>query len=544
MKLARIAIFLTGMIGLMAGGLTAISSLKAGQEQAQIRANENLKAQATLMVDQFYSALDSAKKSALAPNLENAPAFVVSRGEIAVDNGAPGSMVSFTSEDLALQERVLNSVKAQVSMNDLKLSKLQTGIFDLSENGNKVGVFLVVPGNNEKLAIALIDPVKAVAGLEKMNSSGKSGYLIFKDGRVLAHSVSSFVGTNLKKVATLKDSLENLFLGAQTGMVERYSQVDGTKESAAFVRAGALPFALAVEEKAISPVLSSEWFDEQWASGAARKNLGVGMMLIAICLVMFSLLSAWATRSVKQDLKAFSENRDSPVLIPETGRIAPSLVEMNAATEKFALNRERSDSARESARSNAGRIASDPEALSRLLSRVQGAHALEAVERELASFGHELTGAPVLVLRYQRQLQNLSLASVSGSLSVDNWNTAQAYVRKDIELQVEQLSDSGKIASLTQYAPIRKLIQSIAPGRDFEAWALTSAPEVSLQSKLTGVLILMDPSSQSPQSRPVLAGLIKEIGNYLYAQGNRIRSKNPAVAGVSVRVDAPSPGQA
>lgn len=543
MKLARIAIFLTGMIGLMAGGLTAISSLKTGQEQAQIRANENLKAQATLMVDQFYSALDSAKKSALATNLENAPSFIVSRGEIAVINGAPGSFDSFTSEDLALQERVLNSVKAQVSMNDLKLSKLQTGIFDLNETGNKVGIFLVIPGNNEKLVIALIDPVKAIAGLEKMNSSGKSGYLIYKDGRVLAHSVSSFVGTNLKKVATLKDSLENLFLGAQTGMVERYSQVDGTKESAAFVRAGALPFALAVEEKAISPVLSSEWLDEQWASGAARKNLGVAMMLIAICLVMFSLLSAWATRSVKQDLKAFSENRDSPGLAPESGRIAPSLVEMNAATEKFAINRERSESARESARANAGRIA-DPESLSRLLSRVQGVHALEAVERELASFSHELTGAPVLVLRYQRQLQNLSLASVSGNLSVENWNTAQAYVRKDIELQVEQLSDSGKIASLTQYAPIKKLLQAIAPGRDFEAWALTSTPDVSLQSKLTGVLILMDPSSQSPQVRPLLAGLIKEIGNYLYAQGNRIRSKSSPAQGVSVRVDAPSPGQA
>jgi hypothetical protein len=148
------------------------------------------------------------------------------------------------------------------------------------------------------------------------------------------------------------------------------------------------------------------------------------------------------------------------------------------------------------------------------------------------------------VLRYQRQLQNLSLASVSGNLSVENWNTAQAYVRKDIELQVEQLSDSGKIASLTQYAPIKKLLQAIAPGRDFEAWALTSTPDVSLQSKLTGVLILMDPSSQSPQVRPLLAGLIKEIGNYLYAQGNRIRSKSSPAQGVSVRVDAPSPGQA
>jgi hypothetical protein len=62
MKLARIAIFLAGVIGMTTGGLVTISALKSNQEQDLIRTHENLKSQATVLVDQFFSILESAKK--------------------------------------------------------------------------------------------------------------------------------------------------------------------------------------------------------------------------------------------------------------------------------------------------------------------------------------------------------------------------------------------------------------------------------------------------------------------------------------------------
>ena len=62
MKLARIAIFLAGVIGMTAGGLVTISALKSSQEQELIRTHETLKSQATVLVDQFFSILESAKK--------------------------------------------------------------------------------------------------------------------------------------------------------------------------------------------------------------------------------------------------------------------------------------------------------------------------------------------------------------------------------------------------------------------------------------------------------------------------------------------------
>ena len=61
MKVAKIAIFLTGMIGLAIGGLMSISSLRNQQKEAQIRTYENLKSEAQVLVDQFFGAVEATK---------------------------------------------------------------------------------------------------------------------------------------------------------------------------------------------------------------------------------------------------------------------------------------------------------------------------------------------------------------------------------------------------------------------------------------------------------------------------------------------------
>jgi hypothetical protein len=148
----------------------------------------------------------------------------------------------------------------------------------------------------------------------------------------------------------------------------------------------------------------------------------------------------------------------------------------------------------------------------------------------------------VAYFRYQRRIQNLNLTSRSEGLQIDHDQANQIYVRKDIELQVEQLADSGKVASLTHYAPIKKMITTGFQGRAYEAWAVTSTPDVSGQAKLVGVLVLVEPTAKSPRVRPVLAKLLKESGNYLYAQGNKLRPKSrtqsePLPYGVSQNPD-------
>lgn len=550
MKFVRVAIFLAGMTGLVIGGLTGVSSLKNDQEQAEIRSHENLKAQATLLVDQFFSVMEYGRgvAQATAQNPSTAVlSYVTHRGVLKLKQGAPEEFESFASldlsntaqaPDLALEQRVLQALKNQLSMGDLSLTRQAFGTYDISEGGAKEGLFLAVPSSEsdfEKVNVVLIDPVRAFSGIQKFAQGEQTAYLVHKNGRVLNHTVSSFVGADLRKTDALKEMIENLFLGAQTGSVDSYRNPEGDRNRVAFVRAGVLPFAFAVEEKAPAPVFTAPWIQEQAQSGAARKSFGFALVLIAIALISFSVVSAWASREVEKQISSARESRREsrplPVVAPSLGqnKIAPSMMSqqpnVEQAAESFVENRRSIDHEKSLAVEGVRNILPERDTVSEFLSRIPSFPTLEGIEKELVTLCSELTESPVLYFRYQRRNQNLSLAAVAGEVRIPNHSQMQAYVRKDIELQVEQLSENGRIASLNNYGPMSKLMLGQLNVAHFEAWGVTSSPEVSGQSKMTGVLIVLQAGMKSAQVRPSLARVLAEAGNVLYARSNKLESR-------------------
>jgi hypothetical protein len=571
MKLVRIAIFLTGITGLIMGGLTSISSLRTDQEQAGIRTNENLKSQATILVDQFFGTLESTKAFNQGNGVNSLP-YLTHRAVLNLKQGAPSDFESFNAAevtpsspavDLALEERVMNALKNQLSIGDLRITKVCMGTYDLNEGGSKEGIFIAQPvfkivngvadtSSIEKANIALIDPVKAFAGVQKLASGESTAFLLNKKGKVLAHTLNAYVGTDLRKISHLKDTIENLFLGTQTGSVDRYTNVDGTKSQVAFVRAGAYPFAFAVEQKATPAVLSSEWMSEQMESGAARKNLGFALVVIAIALITFTVVSTWAGRELNKQIEANREVRkenavDLPMGIAPSmlaKKVAPSAMataqaavkapitaqaSIESAADSFVEFRAQLEQERDHSHQQARLITTDRDYVRELLGRIESSLTAEGIEKELTSLSSELTESPVLFLRYNRRNQNLTLASVAGEIRIPNYVQMQAYVRKDIELQVEQLAEGGKVASLTNYGPINKLMITHLNVAHFEAWGVTSSPEISGQARLVGVLVVLHAGMRSAQVRPTLAKILKESGNYLYAQNNKLKPKSKNV---------------
>ena len=63
----------------------------------------------------------------------------------------------------------------------------------------------------------------------------------------------------------------------------------------------------------------------------------------------------------------------------------------------------------------------------------------------------------------------------------------------------------------------------------FEAWAVTSEADVSGTPKLVGVLVILNAGFRSAQSRPVLSKMLRETGNYLFAQTNKVGSKTRSI---------------
>lgn len=551
MKFVRIAIFLAGMMGLVIGGLTGVSSLKNDQEQAEIRSHENLKSQAALLVDQFFGAIENGKVAAASSQGGVLP-YITHRATLKMNQGAPEDFESFSSidssvlPDPAFELRVLQAIKSQIAIGDLKLSRLGLGTYEQIEGGLKEGIFILTPvfkagengteGNVEKVQVVLLDPVRAFSGVQKLAQSEQSAYLIHRNGKVLAHTVSSYVGADLKKTDRLRGVIENLFLGAQTGAVDSYSHPEGGRNRVAFVRAGVSPFAFAVEERASPAVFTAPWFREQVQSGAARKNAGFALVLIAIALIAFSVVSSWASREVEKQVLAGRQMREEqgvkiPALAPSLAqnRVAPSVMTSQAQAEKAAdsfvdqrqqIQEERAQSSRE-----ARALVTDRDPVIEFLSRTQNTPTLEGLEQELASLSSEMTDSPVLYFRYHRRNQGLTLASVAGEVRIPNHHQMQAYVRKDIELQVEQLADGGRIASLNNYGPISKIMMTQLNVAHFEAWAVTSNPEVSGQARMTGVLVVLQAGMRSAQVRPVLAKLLAEAGSYIYARANKLESR-------------------
>ena len=94
MKTARIAIFLTGMIGLGMGGLMSLSSIQSQQEEAVIRTNESLKTQAQVYVDQLFGAIESVRTG-------GNPNFVLNQYTVKLNQGVPSEVEKSAKDNIA-----------------------------------------------------------------------------------------------------------------------------------------------------------------------------------------------------------------------------------------------------------------------------------------------------------------------------------------------------------------------------------------------------------------------------------------------------------
>lgn len=573
MKFVRIAIFLTGIMGLLMGGVTTVSGLKSSQDEALLKTHEQLKSEATLMVDQLFGVLDTAKSVASNPGWENIPNYITHRAVVKLKDGAPSEIESLASidslknpstvnqQDFSLEERVLSTLKSELAIGDLRISKISYGTYALNDIGSKEGIFVAVPVQRvvngvvdptvfEKVNVVLVDPARAFSSLEKVSGAKENAYLLNRKGKVLAHTHSAFIGTDLKKQNALKETIENLFLGAQTGSVGKYNNLEGNPQNYAFVRAGVSPFAFGIEQRALSPLLSSAWVNESIHSGPVRENIGLSLVVFAIALMLFSGISIYATKKIEAEMtesrRSNSESQNirtpiaplSPAFQMQEKMASPASRELEtflprsveAAVQNFSEAKGAEQELKREAVASRNVLEQNRGELDGTLERVRNAFTAEAIEQELVKIGSEMTESPVLFFRYHRRNQSLTLTSLAGDVRIPNYTAMQAYVRKDIELQVEQLAEEGKVASVTNYGPINKLMISHLNVAHFEAWAVTSSSEVSGQARLVGVMIILQAGIKSAQARPLLARVLKETGNYLYAASSKLKPKSQTVS--------------
>ncbi len=562
-RFSRFAVFITGMVALVAGGGMTLSSFHEKQESTTLQINLELKQQAESWVNQFFSLIEVIRSSA---NLNTLP-YVTHRGLVTLKQGIPDTVESLDfiqNGDAAanqsnlelseLEKQLLASLKQQVIFSDLKLTRSAMGSL---ENGMLFYVNLKLQPNqataesdSAALEVILIDPVLALSGFKK----SPRVFLMNSSGKVLAHTMDSFVGTDLKKLDLLRDPIETLFLGAQTGYVGRYRSTDGLRNQVAFVRIGTMPFAIGSEKRSPPPVLSSAWIQEFLASGSAKTSLGIMALCLALALAVIAGISVAIgrlARTAEQQKPVFTELANQwafqKVAEPPPAPKKLQNIKIQKSTadwadqfveQKIQIQIETKKSEQEAEaiveavtdtkndKSNSG-SASFPE---QLIERMKKAYTLETIERDLVDLTSKMIQRPVLYFRYHPRSQILGLSAAAGSVKIQNHSLMQAYVRRDIEAQIIGFANQRKVASVTHYGPLAKMIQQQIQNQattagGFEAWSVTSDVSVSAAgAQLVGVIVLMQSGFSSADLRPQFSKMIREAGSYLYAQGNKIRS--------------------
>jgi hypothetical protein len=322
--------------------------------------------------------------------------------------------------------------------------------------------------------------------------------------------------------------------------------IDGNRQQVAFVRAGTLPFAIGVEQRALTPAFTFAWFQEQLGSGAARKGLGMILVVMASALLMFSLVSLVFNRRIQSELIPeknnfkfqFEEKRTQPPVFNKSESISDEKIQN--ATEQFVSSRTQIEGEFRNLSDAANVLANGKQPApvkinihrdyaEELVNRVKQATSSNEIEKTIAQLTSEMSESPTLFFRYNRRLQNLVLGTVAGQIQIGNPSLFQAYIRKDIEEQIENFASEGKVASLANYGPVNKMILNQLNIAHFEAWAITSDSEVSGTPKLVGVLVILNASFRSAQTRPILSRMLKETGNYLFATSSKITSRRRSI---------------
>lgn len=436
----------------------------------------------------------------------------VNKGTLKLKEGLPYEVLLAQTnlpEELSLQERILRVFQNQLSTADLKQKGVQTFTVKRSELGSQELLILARPGKGDDVSFTVLDPSAVSAVLAKAHPHKVA--LLGALGKVVAHTQASMIGADFSKDSALKSAIGTVMT---TGRVVE----SGTRESGksdlleyAILRTSVPGLAVLVERSQMAAAFSISGL-------AAEKKPFFSMILASILVFSAAVLLVRTRRSeeaiefpkyppkdhAKQVLARATEALPGAqtLRIKEQQRAAEAQVAIvqRSAKRDFVLEMQKS------ATSNSSE---------------------SEIERKLIQLSSELTESPILFFRYQKTTNNLHLTGHANVAELPNEATFPIYVRPDIESQVLTLANQGKAAALTNYGPVSSLMLQGLNTSHYEAWAVTTGQEMSVNgAELVGLMIVKHAGSRSAEMRPVLARLLKVGANSIYGIRNKISRSN------------------
>jgi hypothetical protein len=442
----------------------------------------------------------------------------INKGTLRLKEGLPYEVQlaqAAQPDDLALQERILRTFQNQFSLADLKSKGVVTLTVKRSDIGSDEYLVVVRASKSADVPFSVLDAAKMTGAFAKAHPHRVA--LVSSSGKILAHSLRTMVGADISKEASLKDAVKTV-MGTGKVVDTGIRNAAGSDELEYVVLKAATPgLAILVERPVLGTPLS--------LSGVMRGKKSFFGLLAAAVMTFGAALVMTARRSRSQ----VNRNIASMSVPQYPSQVNPQQM-LARATQ--ALPKAQELRVHEQRRAADAQVAivqktSKRDFVAELQKAATSNSSENEVERLMTQLASELTESPILFFRYQGSTNNLHFSGHANLGEPPQEVTFPIYVRPDIEAQVLTLANQGKAAALTNYGPVSSLMLQGLGTSHFEAWAVTTGQEMSLNgAELIGLLIVKHAGSRSAEMRPVLARLLKVGANSIYGLRNKISRSN------------------
>ncbi len=557
----------------MAIGKSQSDSSSTSSSSAITSLNVELKSQLDLLNESFLAQLDQIKQTALKARRQTdgsheivlaASDPILHWAEVEVQNqqlkqivatkrnpswtpavgatsGAPHSFEQF-------EQNYLTNVIKKIDFMQLRADS--TSIVRVRQDAEKrlplLSMGFFIPGTKDQaqqlFIVALINPVEAFPIFARFGNlypnGSRKAFLVAKDGQVVAHSQTSYSGTNIKNTELFANAIFGAFSQTSptdtTSTEKTYRNIDDLQVRTAYSKVKGLPFALVLEQSANAARTSS-----------LSQQLIVGPILTLIGMICVGA-ALWYLRRQR--------NREPLITtkLPELLPIRDLPSEVNQAISRSASAQTQQQTHIQVKRESFQKISQAPKPTFTKKNRepADSLSLLKALSKDeiiatcarfetmahqirdpritaamLCQASSQIAQSPTLYFKYQTQTRLMLLENDWGFAPGREPVSMAFPVPLNAIKRIQTCATQNKLASLSNFEPLTSLILTREGVACFEAWAITTpVRSYQIAPQVLGVLVILNSGIHSTQNRDFVVKMMKTVGT-LYEGPSKSTSK-------------------
>lgn len=396
--------------------------------------------------------------------------------------------------ELTFEEFLHRSFLTNVSLSELRSRKFSILRFKLDPSSAREWLIVATLDARGYVLGALLEPEEAFPLFDRWRMSAPKGdaraYVMASDGKVILHSLPSYVGTDLSQSPFFQTVARELFSGGKESGGGSFQGLDQVPVWASYSRISNLPLSLVVERPINRVKL-------QLGQDIGVDELFALVALAGLCVVGFYLFKGRLIRRelVIQEVPQLIEARASKMAAAEV-----AAKEESKLLEEGVLSLELDP--QEVAHPAFESIDSDLVALSRYEKELASIGNPAKIADRLVAIAVQIMSCPALFFAFHPR-HSVAILQASAGFIPGQVPEGMSFPLNSEKLK--QFLDSepeSTIASFSDYPSIARMLETRLKAKRFDAWGITS------KRTLIGVLVVLRNGDVAPIRDEILTRMV------------------------------------